>query len=93
MTAPAEQYTKLQLDAMTDGAMALLGDIPLDDLQADYAARVAHYLSVQFPDVPELPRIVQACAQYMSAIGGAELPSPVLVLILAATGLRIGGES
>jgi hypothetical protein len=86
-----DEYDKAALDAMTDkGAEIMRESLPLPPLLAEYAGTVAEYLAVQFPDSAELPRIVLACAQYMSALGAEGVGSATLVRILGAAGLKLG---
>lgn len=83
------EYTKAELDAMTDKAAEAVREGTLDDLQALYADKVAGYLAVQFPGTPGLHRIVLACSQYIAALGVEGVPVATVVHILGAAGLRL----
>jgi hypothetical protein len=85
------EYDKAALDAMTDGAITVLRDAGLFllPLHREYADKVAGYLAVQFAGVPELPRIVLACAQMMAALGAEEINGALVVGILGRTGLQL----
>lgn len=84
------EHSKAELDAMTDNAARIVRGAPLDGPMAEYARHVAGFLAVQFPGVPDLDRVVVACAHYMSAIGAEWIGGATLVRILAEAGLRIG---
>lgn len=81
------------LDAMAGRAKQILRDAPFPpgSPQAQYAQKVAELLAVQFPGVPELPRITLACSHYMAmaAIADAGLGSATLVHVLGEAALRL----
>lgn len=83
------EYTKAELDAMTDKAAEIVRAGTLDALKAEYAATVAEILSVQFPGIPELPRIALACTHHISALADAGVPAVTIVHILGAAALRL----
>ena len=74
---------------MTDGAVTVLREVTLMPLHAEYARKAAGYLAVQFPGVPELARIVLACAQMTAPLGAEEVNGAVVVGILGAAGIRL----
>jgi hypothetical protein len=82
-------YTKADLDAMLDKAAETIRAGTLDGPRAEYADAVAGLLAVQFPGVPELPRIALACAQHVSALGAAGVRPAVIVHVLGAAALRL----
>ena len=84
-----EVYDKARLDELTDGAVTVLRQAVLRPLDELYAQMVAGYLTVQFPDTPELARIVLACAQMMAALGADEVHGALVVGILGRTGLQL----
>ena len=88
------EETRKELDAITEGAAGILRDAgELPPLQAEYAETVAGYLAVQFPDVPELSRIVIACASYVSALADSGVSGPAMMLILGVAGLRLAAAA
>ena len=83
-------YGKAELDAMTDSAAETLrGALPLPPLNAEYANVLAGALAVQFPDAPDLARIVLACAQHLAPLGAGGTHGAVMVSILGAAGLQL----
>ena len=89
----AAEYTKAELDAMTDGATEFLRSFQLDGPRAEYARQLAAMFAVQFPAAPELPRIVIACAQGIAALGAEQVHSTVIVNILGTAGVRLQDEA
>lgn len=83
------EYTKAELDAMVDKAAETVREAPLSSLKAQYADTVAEALAIQFPGIPDVPRIVLACAQHMAALADAGVPAVSIVHILGAAGLRL----
>lgn len=87
-------YTKAELDAMTDKAAEAVREGQLGGLQARYADTVAEALAVQFAGTPGLSRVALACAQHMSALAAEGVPAVVIVHILGAAALRlVDGEA
>jgi hypothetical protein len=83
------EYTRAELDAMTDKAAETIREGTLSGLKAQYADTVAEALAVQFPGIPELPRIALACAQHMSALAAERVPTVTIIHILGAAALRL----
>jgi hypothetical protein len=87
----ADGYGKAALDAMTDKITETLREaLPLlPPLNAEYAAKVADALAVQFAGTPDLPRIVLACAQHLAPLGAEGIHGAIMVHILGAAGLQL----
>ncbi len=90
------ELTKAGLDAATDRATMVFrhGVAPtLTALQREYADSIARDLSVQFPGVPHLDRIVIACALELctAVAGGAR--ADWAVAVLAGAGVALEGAA
>jgi hypothetical protein len=84
-----DDWGKEQLDSVVGQAVETLRGERLSLLEEQYAALTADLLARQFPDVPDLGRVVVACAQHMAALGAQGAHSAVLVNVLGHTGLHL----